>query len=397
MSKVLVAGYGSVGQYLVDFLLKDHRIENLDQIHIMSRKSYEEVSPRIKISEISAGISERFIKVVYHECDFNNVDQMASIISLIKPDVIVYTGRYFSGVKYGSFSYPNGIGYGAWLPLAFPYIYNLMVAVRQSSPRSKVINTSFPDAINPLLRSSGNNLAPYCGAGNINHLIPRIKKAASTLFDTPTEDLSITLACSHYVNTYVSKEGTERRGNEDGPPLSLLRIFDRKRGVWLVKEKSADPLDQDPLKKEIFKMCKDNSATGKVRNQMVATDCAEITRMILTNSTRETIHLPGVREGGLKFNHLGYGTPEVTNELYDDLESCDKVNHAGLWEDGVSVRSHGVVEFRQSLINKMSDVFNINYPNVISYEKLRDFADEIVEGLKEYSKRKSVSENLGSK
>ena len=364
--KVLVAGYGSAGQYVVDFLLKDHRISEIEEIHIMSRKSEEEVSPRLTISKIASGLSERYIPLIYHQCDFNDVSHMAEIIESVSPKVIIYTGRYVSGIKYGSLSYPHEIGYGVWMPLSFPYIYKLMRAVKMTTCHDvKVINTSFPDGVNYLLGQ--NNLAPYCGAGNINHLIPRIKYAVNKLTGCNFNKIEVNLVCAHYVNTYVSKEGTNKGGD-----FSLQVTCDDQSVL---------------LTEDILKYCKDNSAGGQIRNQMIATDCAEITRLLVSENDKfegESIHVPGLngRPGGRRCVLRDH---DLIGDTSWGLEEShiDSINIQGLYKDGVTIID-GKLGFTDEARDKMKEVYNIDYPSsALQVNEIQDFADELVYKLKE--------------
>lgn len=370
--KILIAGYGSAGQYLTDFILKDHRINRVSEIHIMSRRSKEEVTPRLDLSRVSSGISRRFIPLTYHQCDFNDIESMSHILDDVKPEVVVYTGRYAAGLKYGSFSYPNDIGYGVWMPMSFPYIYNLMRAVKMSNTQPRVINTSFPDGVNYLLGQL--DLAPYCGAGNINHLIPRIRSAAAKNFYTSVEKVDVSLACAHYVNTYVSKEGTEKKG------ASLLNIR-VKDFSDVIHDRSLE--DQDSRKLELYKFCKDQSIGGQVRNQMIATDCAELVRILTSYSddNYETIHIPGFqgRPGGQKYIVKGRDIqPDLSIWSQDEI---DKVNLLGLRNDGVII-DNGIC-FTDEVRDKMKNIFNLEYPKKLNVEEIQPFADEIYSKLKE--------------
>lgn len=384
MSKVMICGYGSAGQYVLDFLLKDHRItpEMLECIYIVSRKSVEEVTPRITISTVSASISERYIPVKYASCDFDNIEMMAEVIDDAKPDVIVYTGRFASGLKYGSFSYPNNIGYGVWMPLSTVYIYKLMKAVKLSGVKTKVINTSFPDGVNPLLASIG--LAPYTGAGNINHLIPRIKKACSSIFNVEISDIDVDFACSHFVNTYVSKEGTSR-GCE-----TKLQVVHRPSQTVLYTDipnrlKTYEKYETS-LKDTIFSLCKDKSASGQIRNQMIATDCAEIVRYLIDPKSEGFIHVPGLEGlvGGLR----GYAHNQEIVIANSDFSVDERVeaNREGLCRDGVVLLGNGIIQFTDDVIYKMKKVFDLTYPVLLPIEDFEEFAGEVRDVLNNYQK-----------
>lgn len=397
MNKVLIAGYGSAGQYLVDFLMKDHRIQNLKEICIISRTPEDQVEPRLNITRVAAGLSGRYIPIRYRQCDFNNVDQMATILAQENPQVVVYTGRYASGLKYGEFSYPHDIGYGVWIPMSLPYIYNLMKAHKAAGSSAKVINTSFPDGVNYLLGQVEDADTPYCGAGNLNHLIPRIKRAVSEIYPCRVEDLEVDLACAHYVNTYVSKEGTERNG------ASLLSVW--TPGVedpcGTVYCGDADFEHQDPYKFEIFKRCKDISAGGQIRNQMIATDCAELVRLLTAEndiSYESAIHVPGVagRPGGQRYT-IVRNPDTYENELKDcskwSQDEISKVNLIGLYNDGIEIKE-GKIFFTDYSRDKMKEVYGLDYPKYLEAPDAQRFADEISQKLREVkSLKESVTES----
>lgn len=370
MSKVLVAGYGSAGQYVVDFLLKDHRIEVpscLSEIHIMSRKPFSEINPRLEISRVAAGISERYVPLLYHQADFDDHDRMVEVLQEVDPDVIVYTGRFASGLKYGAFSYPQGIGYGVWIPLSLVYITKLMKAVKASGIETKVINTSFPDGVNYYLNSLG--LAPYCGAGNLNHLVPRIKRAAARRFMIPASSIDVDLVCSHYTNTYVSKEGTTRGS------LFLLSVDSLYDSLLF------GPLET-PESEEFFSTCKDNSAGGQIRNQMIATDCAEITRYLIDPYADGVIHVPGFNglPGGVRCR-ARRRTLELNTQW--DLEDIVDVNTQGLKMDGVVI-DRDVINFTDEVREKMERSYQIKYPEHLYPDEVENFAVKIRDTLSKY-------------
>ena len=365
--KVMICGYGSAGQYLVDFLLKDHRLTMLGNITIVSRKDKLDILPRLEISKVAAGISNRYVDIDYYKCDFNDVNRLAEVISITNPDVIVYTGRYASGLKYGAFSYPNDIGYGVWIPMSFPYIYNLMKAVKISGSKAKVINTSFPDGVNPLLKTVG--LEPYCGAGNINHLIPRIMRASSEYFDVDINYIDVNLVCGHYVNTYLSKEGSTRGCKY------YLKVSD------LSTDRVIYSSFQDKEDKYFLSKIKDSSASGTIRNQMIATDCAEIVRYLIDDKSEGTIHIPGLsgRCGGQRYTFCNNTAVDYCGL---DQSVVDNINYDSLYHDGVSIgNSH--IEFTDYSRKKMHDVFNLEYPKELYIDDIKRFADILRDKLME--------------
>lgn len=360
---VMIVGYGSVGQYLLDMLLHHPGIAESDaRIVVVSRSPYEKVEPRINTSIIAGGVANCYPEVIYKSCDLSDTDKLSDIIKEYRPKVIVQCARFYSGVKYGSFSYSNGIGYGVWVPMSVVPIYKLMKAVKQSRVTTKVVNTSYPDVTNAWLKSFDESLTPYCGAGNINHLIPRIKLACKKLYGyNDLTRLDVELVCSHFTNTYVSKEGDPKNNGY------ILKI----NGKVLPKEECL----------KIFKECNLPMNSDTVRNLMIATDCFMLVRGLLLKE-RIKMHIPGVK------GSLGGQRYEIKDgDIFRDSifgNATDK-NKEGLKGDCIEdVIQGGDVVFTDEGINKMANVFGISYPKYLNITDAEKFAETIMTNLIKY-------------
>lgn len=379
---ILICGYGSAGSYLLDMILKDPNFRDC-KIGVMSRSKDKSI-PRLELSLVAAGIAENYQDVSFYECDFTDSSRLMNILESFCPDIIVYTGRFMSGHKYGSYSYPNKIGYGVWIPMSVAYIYRLMKVVnkydKMNNHKTTVINTSYPDGVNPWLDSVG--LAPTTGAGNVNHLIPRIKRAVAGIACnrlgcncvTP-DQVDVNLYCSHYANTYISKEGT----TNNSP------VFMEINGSSTFVD-----IDQD----EIFKACADNTASGQVRNIMIATDCYMICKYMITNKSSNKIHLPGPNglPGGysciIKTDQYGSPSIDVIIPAGMTIDSLVKTNSTNMMFDGIENISGGDLTFTDQCIKSMDRVFGIKYPKSINIDDAEEFATVISKGLDSYDSRR---------
>jgi hypothetical protein len=352
--KIMIAGYGSTGAYLLDFLARTPGIDNYE-IFVISRSEEDSVK-RINTTRISAGIMGFYPKISFLRADLNNVDQTAVLLEQIKPDIIAYTGRFIKGLKYGSFSYPNNIGYGAWLPLAIPLILKLMKAVKLSGITTKVINSSFPDGVCPALKDI--DLPPYAGAGNLNHLIPRIKLGLSARFNLKTDQVEVMMIGSHFLNTYVAKEASAK-----GSPYYMEC---RVNGVKL------DSLTDE----EIFGFAKIKMTSDSTRNLMIASDIAKIIQSTIFDEGF-FMHLPGPYGliGGYPARIFADRIELVLPENID-LKAAEAINAASLKFDGIEKIAGGIY-FTDELINKMKEVFGIDYPKSIRAEECELLAAEL--------------------
>ncbi|MCC8024804.1 MAG: hypothetical protein LIP16_05835 [Clostridium sp.] len=355
--KVMIIGYGSTGKYVLDMLTRLPELRDC-RYTIVSRTAKEEAEKRINLTLVSAGIFGLYPKVTYIACDINDTEGLSRILAFEEPDVIAYTGRYMKGFKYGEFSYPNHMGYGVWTPMAAVLAWKVMKAVSRSQVNARVINTSYGDAVSPLLAARG--LAPYTSAGNLNHLIPRIARAYEALSGEPAGSADVTFAGSHYANTYISKEGTAK-----GSPY-LLNI----RG-------SKDISDE-----AVFKKCAIPTASGQDRNIMIASDVVMLVRLLLDKSGAEhKIHAPG------PFGYIG-GYPLLfkngemkVDETCFTLDEMRAVNESSLRCDGIDKLDENGIHFTKEAVDKMKAVFGIDYPKTVALEDCERFAAQIAETI----------------
>ena len=71
-----------------------------------------------------------------------------------------------------------------------------MKAVKLSGIETYVINSSFPDAVNPSLARVG--LGPTVGIGNMDLIVPYIRKATSELLNVPMSNVDVEMIAHHY-------------------------------------------------------------------------------------------------------------------------------------------------------------------------------------------------------
>lgn len=366
--KILICGYGSTGKYVVDMLSR-LGMENLE-IHILSRKAMEEILPRLNTTIISAMIMESTNEIIYNSCSMEDVSAMADLLKEIQPDIIAYNGRFISNVKYGSFSYPNGIGYGVWTPLAVPLVYNIMKAIKLAGINTKVIDTSHPDIVEPLLKSVGYDI--LTGLGNINHMIPRIKRFICKELNVPLKEIDVTLICSHFLNTYACRDG-----NDMGSPYFLeYSIRGRK--------------DNKISNERLIEACHIPMVSDSVRNLMIASDTVEVIK-ILTGDRTVKIHLPGANGliGGYPCRLYPLKEREDVEIILPEgmsLAEAIEINKVSSQYDGVEDISDGVITFMDKDIAKLKEVFDIDYPKSIHIDECYDFAKKIAGKLMEVTK-----------
>lgn len=365
---LMIMGLGSVGTYLLDYLLS--RNDESIRIIVVGR-SAEKMESNVNIVRIGAlirGMNKSSV-IIEPDVDFNNTQQMAQVFGKYRPDIIVNSSRVYSGLKYGSISWSNFRAYGIWAPLSIKYIKNMMEAHDMAESDALVINTSYSDAVIPWLRTAGRSY-PDLGSGNLNHLIPRIKYAAAEIMGIKDFwNVDAVLATAHFHDVVISKEG-HTEGMEQ-----LLKIFYEGKEVKISQ-------------KEIFEKCKIAMPVDGKRNIMNASSNFEIIKDIID----------GIRENGLKrfyspgaFGEIG-GYPVVFDAAGESafmkidtsvfsMEEMRNANRQSIAFDGIENVADGRLIYTDNLLNKVEDRFKVSIPKEVAFDEIDAVAEMLIERI----------------
>ena len=205
-SKIMIIGLGSVGAYLMDYLMSKN--DPAISIVVVGRDA-EKMQTKVNITRVAGlirGVNKSSI-TVDGGVDLNDVDAIKTVIEKHQPDFIVNSSRAYPGLKYGSISWENVRAYGIWSPLAIRFTKNVMEACDKADTNAVVINTSYSDAVIPWLKSAGKPY-PDFGSGNLNHLVPRMKFAVASMLGVDDFwNVDIMFAAGHFHDVVISKEG----------------------------------------------------------------------------------------------------------------------------------------------------------------------------------------------
>lgn len=366
--KIMIIGLGSVGTYLLDYLLSS-KDENME-ICVVGRNMEKMVSDVniVRVASLIRG-QNRSNVTIEADVDLNDVTAVAECLKKNAPDIIVNSSRAYSGLKYGSISWSNVRAYGIWTPLAIKYVKNIMEAYEQVNSNAIVINTSYSDAVIPWLKSAG-KAYPDFGSGNINHLIPRIKFAVAK--KCGIEDywnIDVTYAVAHFHDVVISKEG-QTEGVEQ-----LIHISYEGKKLQLDLN-------------EIFSMCKIAMPVDAKRNMMNASSNFAIIQGILKvarSNGKVKLHCPGV------FGEIG-GYPVILNgteseikayidETYFDIEEMRAKNKESIYLDGIKDVAEGTLYYSKELITKVKKAFGVELVSSVPFDKIEDTANFLIKEI----------------
>ena len=364
----MIIGLGSVGTYLLDYLVS--RNDEALRVVVVGRNR-EKMEKNVNIVRVAAlirGLNKTVIEIE-DGVDFTDVNALRGAVEKYRPDFIVNSSRAYPGLKYGSISWGNVRAYGIWTPLSIRFTKNVMEACDAADSDAVVINTSYSDAVIPWLKSAG-RAYPDFGSGNINHLIPRIKFAAAQILGV--EDfwnIDISFAAGHFHDVCISKEG-----QTEGVELPLKVYY---RG-------EEQNIDHD----EIFKLCKIPMPVDAQRNMMNASSNYEIIDAVVsTIRTEESRKLfsPGV------FGEIG-GYPVIIgykdgaldawlDESDFSYEQMNKADRASLYLDGIEDVRDGKLYYTDELIAKAKKAFDVELPKEVDFDDIDQTARFIIEKI----------------
>lgn len=366
--KVMIIGLGSVGTYLLDYLLSS-KDENME-ICVVGRNMEKMISD-VNIVRVASLIRDqnRTNVTIEANMDLNDVNSIVACLEKNKPDIIVNSSRAYSGLKYGSISWSNVRAYGIWTPLAIKYIKNIMEAYECVNSNAVIINTSYSDAVIPWLKSAG-KAYPDFGSGNINHLIPRIKFAVAKKCNIKDYwNIDVIYAVAHFHDVVISKEG-QTEGVEQ-----LIHIAYQGKELQLNLN-------------EIFSMCKIDMPVDAKRNMMNASSNFDIIQGILKvirSNSKVKLHCPGV------FGEIG-GYPVILDgtdseikayidETYFNLEEMRDKNKESIYLDGIKDISEGTLYYSEELIAKVKKAFGVELVENVPFEKIEDTANFLIKEI----------------
>ena len=365
---VMIIGLGSVGTYLLDYLVS----RNDEAVKVVvagrNRDKMEKNVNIVRVAALIRGLNKTVIEI-QDNVELTDVNSIQAAIEKHNPDFIVNSSRAYPGLKYGSISWANVRAYGIWTPLAIRFTKNVMEACDKADTNAIVINTSYSDAVIPWLKSAG-KAYPDFGSGNMNHLIPRIKFAvAEMLMVKDFWNVDVMFAAGHFHDVCISKEG-----QTEGVKLPLK--------VYYKGEEQT--LDHN----EIFSRCKIAMPVDAQRNMMNASSNYGIIDAVISavrTGDDKRIFTPGVfgEIGGYPVV-IGYRDGKLDawiDESVFSYEEMNKADRASMALDGVEDVKDGTLIYTDYLIEKAKKAFGAELPKKVAFDDIEKTAQFIIDEI----------------
>ena len=365
---VMIIGLGSVGTYLLDYLVS--RNDESLKVVVVGR-NYAKMEQNVNIVRVAALIrgQNKTVIEIQDGVDLTDIASIKAAIEKHKPDFIVNSSRAYPGLKYGSISWKNVRAYGIWTPLSIRFTKNIMEACDEAASDAVVINTSYSDAVIPWLKSAG-KAYPDFGSGNLNHLVPRIKFAVAEILGVKDFwNVDVNFAAGHFHDVVISKEG-----QSEGVKLPLKVFYQGK--------------EQDLDQAEIFSRCKISMPVDAQRNMMNASSNYRIIDAVITavlTKKNQQIFTPGVfgNIGGYPVI-IGYRDNKLDawiDESEFSFEEMNKADRASMDLDGIEDITDGTLIYTDYLIEKAKKAFGVELPKKVAFDDIDKTAKFIIDEI----------------
>ncbi len=336
--RTLFVGLGDVGGHIFDLLV---RIPG-QHTFLVAGRDLDALRQRTNLARFAALQLGHTPDVQLAMMDLRNIEQTAETIAHFQPDLI------FCAATMQKWSVINELPpdlrarlydaqLGPWLPVHLMLVHKLMLAVQQAGVSALVLNTTYPDVINPVLSQVG--LAPTTGIGDLANNIPALRLAVAAELDVPVALVEVRLVAHHYISYWMHRTGTT-----GGAPFRFQALVD---GVDVTPR-----LKPATLFRALPQQWKRTSG-----NLMTATSAAVVFDGIV-HDTRKLVHVPGPNghPGGYPARASRQG---VQLDLPENLSLSKAIytNLVGQQHDGIDhIAEDGTVFFAERNMSVLAEM-----------------------------------------
>jgi hypothetical protein len=375
---LMLIGLGDLGGVILEFLARE---EGLGRIVVASR---DEVGGRARCNLVALGAaSQGFEPVIdFVPLDLNQRDEVAETVLREAPDIILTAATMQTWWLPDRLPEPQAgrikqAGFGIWLPVHLTLTRKLMEALRDASYQGVVLTAPYPDVVNCVLGRLG--LAPSCGIGNIDEIVPKVRMLAARELKQPLNSVKVTMVYHHALHKFVLSHTTlDQPSSEQSPPFYLR-----------VEHLGRDVTESVRAKELLFSAFA--IPPGPVSHFLTAASTMELINS-LRSEDEKFLHAPGPE--GLPGGYPIYACQEgVRLAPIEGLsrEEAVRINRAAHRFDGIDrIEEDGTVVFREDPIRLMSETIGYECHR-LHPDEAEDRADELIQRFEEYASLWGVS------
>ncbi len=193
---ILLVGVGGLGGVILELLAREEWIGRI----VAADRDAERGTARCNLARIGATAQGHTPDIRFMRLDLNERDAVSDTIDSIEPDLILSTASMLTWwlpdlLPESQAARIKAAGFGVWLPVHLTLSMKLMEAVRDSGYEGHILTAPFPDVVNCILGKV--DLAPTCGIGNLDEIVPKLQILAGRRLNVVPHELLVTLVAHH--------------------------------------------------------------------------------------------------------------------------------------------------------------------------------------------------------
>ncbi len=198
----MLIGLGGLGGVVLELLARE---ELLGRIAAADR-NVEHGIARCNLARIGAMAQGYQPQIDFLPLDLNSREAVAEAVQREAPDLILSTASMLTWWLPDLLPEPQATriksaGFGVWLPVHLTLTLKLMETLREAGYGGHVLTAPFPDIVNNILGKL--DLAPTCGIGNLDEIVPKVQLLAARRLEARPADVKVTLVAHHALEPVV--------------------------------------------------------------------------------------------------------------------------------------------------------------------------------------------------
>jgi hypothetical protein len=236
---VLLIGLGHLGGAMLELLARDADIGPI----IACDLAHAGGEARCNLARLGAMAQGFAPQIEYRSLDITADGAVAETVHQVGPDLVLSTASLQTWwlldlLPPEQQALLKSARFGVWLPVHMTLSYRLMQVLADAGYQGVSMTAPFPDVVNCILGRRG--MAPTCGVGNLDEIVPKVGLLAANRLDVGVDRLRIFLVAHHALESPVFGGSTDP---DDVPPYFLRVELD---GRDVTEEVEADRLLLDP-------------------------------------------------------------------------------------------------------------------------------------------------------
>lgn len=378
LPKIMLVGLGGLGTVTLELLAREATVGKI----VVASRHQERGQARGNLALLGAMAQGFAPNIRFVSLDLNRQEAVADVVRREQPDLILSTATRQTWWLPQRLPPPQArrlaaAGFGMWLPVHLTLTLKLMQALKIANYQGLVLTAPFPDVINPILGKLG--LAPTCGLGNLDEIVPKIQLLAARKLDVPPTEITVWLVAHHALQAYAFGDNSGER-----PPY-YLRVEHKGKNV-------TGELDPNEVLFGAFPL-----TGGPASHFLTAGSTVRLVRSLL--SAQETrLHTPS--PGGLPGGYPVWASRDGVRVA--DIPGCTlnkaiEINQRSHRFDGIDrIDDDGTAIFRAESVQIMRETLGYNCLSLPPAEA-EARAQELITRFSDFARRHGVDLDVDSR